>query len=717
MDEDSITFGRMPDLEDRHVLRDVFDASYRRLVVQLYGVTGDLDEAEDLVQEAFVRAAAAGPTVPSRRTTPRHGCVHGDQPPLSDVSPRSRRRTAVPRSEDSSTGSEEQTRPGSSPRLRRGPRSRRTPATASSTDWPRGVRARGRGGSVALADRRRVPSAAPVGPVGPRAGLPEVEEVDGRIPPGRAGMPALVSGAPAAVSVVIPEDGRWRKDPNGAGIYSATRRAPRRSTSRPSSWTAWSDSRAGRPHVPASPGIPAEFVRPGVTPTALGDAIADLPRAEVVVSPHPVARWGTTAVHVRVRVPRAACRNGSLPWTFDTRRGGELLGNAHARLDYWVVELGGRRRRHRGGAADGADRRRAPRRDRGAPLHRAAHRGGTVSGHQGVTAPPQDSITFGRKPDPEDCVSLRDVFDASYRRLVVQLYAVTGSFDEAEDVVQEAFVRAAASGRRFLRVDNHEAWLRTTAVNVHRSRWRKLRNGRRANERMVPPREPGGPRGPPRDHRRAPGASRATTPGHRPALPGRPTRRPDRRGARRTGRDRQVTTEPRTRCARFPARPRRRRRRPCLSDCWTAFREEVERTTPVPAFELIEAAGRARRRRRHAIGGVVAACMLAATGLVVSQDGGSPDPQPAEDSDPALERDALARTHDDHAGGGYLRPHAPRRRGAPGRSGHDPGGLERGWVGPGPFRRAVGPAGDRQRAGHAQTRRGTPGVGPAKIEM
>ena len=102
----------------------------------------------------------------------------------------------------------------------------------------------------------------------------------------------------------------------------------------------------------------------------------------------------------------------------------------------------------------------------------------------------EDSISFGRTPDPDDRVCLRDVFDASYRRLVVQLYGVTGSFDEAEDVVQEAFVRAAATGPRFLRVDNHEAWLRTTAINVHRSRWRKLRNGRRARERMLPPRDP-----------------------------------------------------------------------------------------------------------------------------------------------------------------------------------------------------------------------------------
>ena len=101
-----------------------------------------------------------------------------------------------------------------------------------------------------------------------------------------------------------------------------------------------------------------------------------------------------------------------------------------------------------------------------------------------------DSITFGRIPDLGDPVSLRDVFDASYRKLVVQLYGVTGTFDEAEDVVQEAFVRAAASGRRFQRVENPEAWLRTTAIHVHRSRWRKLRNGKRARDRMLAPRDP-----------------------------------------------------------------------------------------------------------------------------------------------------------------------------------------------------------------------------------
>ena len=71
---------------------------------------------------------------------------------------------------------------------------------------------------------------------------------------------------------------------------------------------------------------------------------------------------------------------------------------------------------------------------------------------------------------------LDEAFQRSCRRLVVQLYGVVGDLGEAEDLVQEAFVRAAAAGRRFARVDNAEAWLRTVAVNLHRNRWRKVRN-------------------------------------------------------------------------------------------------------------------------------------------------------------------------------------------------------------------------------------------------
>ncbi|MGN6576311.1 MAG: RNA polymerase sigma factor [Nocardioides sp.] len=84
-------------------------------------------------------------------------------------------------------------------------------------------------------------------------------------------------------------------------------------------------------------------------------------------------------------------------------------------------------------------------------------------------------------------VRLEDVFYASYRRLVVQLYGVVGDRAEAEDVVQEAFVRAVAAGHRFAETTNPEAWLRRTAINLHRSRWRKLRNFSRIKERLAAP--------------------------------------------------------------------------------------------------------------------------------------------------------------------------------------------------------------------------------------
>jgi RNA polymerase sigma factor (sigma-70 family) len=67
---------------------------------------------------------------------------------------------------------------------------------------------------------------------------------------------------------------------------------------------------------------------------------------------------------------------------------------------------------------------------------------------------------------------VREVYDASYRRLVVQIFALTGDLADAEDAVQEAFVSALAKGRMFAKLDNREAWLRTVALNHVRNRWR-----------------------------------------------------------------------------------------------------------------------------------------------------------------------------------------------------------------------------------------------------
>lgn len=74
---------------------------------------------------------------------------------------------------------------------------------------------------------------------------------------------------------------------------------------------------------------------------------------------------------------------------------------------------------------------------------------------------------------------VRDVYDASYRRLVVQMLALCGDQAEAEDAVQEAFVKAISTASAFARLDNPEAWLRTVAMNQLRNRWRHTGIARR----------------------------------------------------------------------------------------------------------------------------------------------------------------------------------------------------------------------------------------------
>ena len=63
----------------------------------------------------------------------------------------------------------------------------------------------------------------------------------------------------------------------------------------------------------------------------------------------------------------------------------------------------------------------------------------------------------------------RGSFDEFYAgavgRLVGQLYPVTGDLHEAEEVVQEAFTRAAARWQRLRDYDRPEAWVRRVAMS------------------------------------------------------------------------------------------------------------------------------------------------------------------------------------------------------------------------------------------------------------
>jgi RNA polymerase sigma-70 factor (ECF subfamily) len=86
----------------------------------------------------------------------------------------------------------------------------------------------------------------------------------------------------------------------------------------------------------------------------------------------------------------------------------------------------------------------------------------------------------------DDGEFVRAMYDASYRRLVGQLVVATGDLAEAEDAVQEAFARAVNHAPTFRNTDNPEAWLRVVAINVARSRWRRMQRWAGLLPRLAP---------------------------------------------------------------------------------------------------------------------------------------------------------------------------------------------------------------------------------------
>ncbi|MEU1514531.1 SigE family RNA polymerase sigma factor [Streptomyces sp. NPDC005811] len=66
-----------------------------------------------------------------------------------------------------------------------------------------------------------------------------------------------------------------------------------------------------------------------------------------------------------------------------------------------------------------------------------------------------------------------EFYARSRQSLVGQLYLMTGDLHEAQDVVQEAFVRAWARRARLNRDAGPEAWIRTVAWRLAVSRWRR----------------------------------------------------------------------------------------------------------------------------------------------------------------------------------------------------------------------------------------------------
>lgn len=90
---------------------------------------------------------------------------------------------------------------------------------------------------------------------------------------------------------------------------------------------------------------------------------------------------------------------------------------------------------------------------------------------------------------------LRELYTATYARLVRAVGAVGGDRGEAEVVVQEAFVRLIGRWATVRHYDDPEAWLRKVAFGFVSNRRRKIRNGVQAVIRHGAPDDVAAPSG------------------------------------------------------------------------------------------------------------------------------------------------------------------------------------------------------------------------------
>ena len=91
--------------------------------------------------------------------------------------------------------------------------------------------------------------------------------------------------------------------------------------------------------------------------------------------------------------------------------------------------------------------------------------------------------------------SFDELFEEHYERVLRALYLLTGNLHEAEDLAQEAFARIYERGIRLSATRNVAGYVYRTAVNLHRSRLRRLGVAVR-RVRMLHPRDVGDDFGP-----------------------------------------------------------------------------------------------------------------------------------------------------------------------------------------------------------------------------
>lgn len=94
-----------------------------------------------------------------------------------------------------------------------------------------------------------------------------------------------------------------------------------------------------------------------------------------------------------------------------------------------------------------------------------------------------------RREDAADADRFARFYTEHYREVTGLAYTLTGSWSAAEDVAQEAFVRAYRDWRRVGGFHRADSWVRTVAVNLATSRGRRLAAEARALARLGRDRE------------------------------------------------------------------------------------------------------------------------------------------------------------------------------------------------------------------------------------
>jgi RNA polymerase sigma-70 factor (ECF subfamily) len=86
--------------------------------------------------------------------------------------------------------------------------------------------------------------------------------------------------------------------------------------------------------------------------------------------------------------------------------------------------------------------------------------------------------------------SFEEFYDATYGRLLKQVILVTGDRGDAEDLLQDAYGRAAVRWRRLRDYQAPEAWVRRVALRLAIDRVRRARRRAAALLRLRPARSP-----------------------------------------------------------------------------------------------------------------------------------------------------------------------------------------------------------------------------------